>query len=79
MHLDVVVNDFVKVCLVVIGIPFKHALSRLLLFGLLLVIMMRFRPEGLVANKRRQLELHDDDQDRAAQTDRSPQTKEALQ
>ena len=52
---------------------------RLLLFGLLLVIMMRFRPEGLVANKRRQLELHDDDQDRAAQTDRSPQTKEALQ
>ncbi len=36
---------------------------RLLIFGLLLVIMMRFRPEGLVANERRQLEFHDDDED----------------
>ncbi|WP_370892972.1 branched-chain amino acid ABC transporter permease [Janibacter sp. GXQ6167] len=35
---------------------------RLLLFGLLLVLMMRFRPEGLVANRRRQLEFHDDDE-----------------
>lgn len=34
---------------------------RLLLFGLLLVLMMRFRPEGLVANKRRQLEFHEED------------------
>lgn len=38
---------------------------RLLLFGLLLVLMMRFRPEGLVASKRRQLEFHDDDEELA--------------
>lgn len=35
---------------------------RLLMFGLVLVIMMRFRPEGLIANKRRQLEFHDDEE-----------------
>ena len=35
--------------------------NRLLLFGLLLVVMMRFRPEGLVASKRRKLEFHDED------------------
>ncbi len=34
---------------------------RLLVFGLLLVVMMRFRPEGLVPSKRRQLEFHEDD------------------
>ena len=38
---------------------------RLLIFGLLLVIMMRFRPEGLVANQRRQLEFHEDDEELA--------------
>lgn len=27
--------------------------------------MMRFRPEGLVASKRRQLEFHDDDEELA--------------
>ena len=35
---------------------------RLLLFGLLLVLMMRFRPEGLVASRRRQLEFHEEDE-----------------
>lgn len=35
---------------------------RLLLFGLLLVVMMRVRPEGLIASKRRQLEFHEDDE-----------------
>ncbi len=34
---------------------------RLLMFGLLLVLMMRFRPEGLVPSKRRQLEFHEQD------------------
>jgi branched-chain amino acid transport system permease protein len=34
---------------------------RLLLFGLLLVLIMRFRPEGLVPNRRRQLEFHEED------------------
>jgi branched-chain amino acid transport system permease protein len=38
---------------------------RLLIFGLLLVLMMRFRPEGLVPNQRRQLEFHDDDEELA--------------
>ena len=36
---------------------------RLLMFGLLLVVMMRFRPEGLIASKRRQLEFHEDDEE----------------
>ncbi|WP_392426162.1 branched-chain amino acid ABC transporter permease [Barrientosiimonas humi] len=35
---------------------------RLLIFGLLLVVMMRFRPEGLIASKRRQLEFHEEDE-----------------
>jgi branched-chain amino acid transport system permease protein len=34
---------------------------RLLMFGLLLVVMMRVRPEGLVPSKRRQLEFHEED------------------
>ena len=36
---------------------------RLLMFGMLLVLMMRFRPEGLIASKRRQLEFHEDDEE----------------
>lgn len=36
---------------------------RLLIFGLLLIVMMRFRPEGLVPNERRQLEFHDEDEE----------------
>ncbi|GAA1554385.1 branched-chain amino acid ABC transporter permease [Kribbella hippodromi] len=40
---------------------------RLLLFGLLLVLMMRFRPEGLVASKRRQLEFHEEDEELAVE------------
>lgn len=40
---------------------------RLLIFGLLLVVMMRFRPEGLIADERRQLEFHDDDEELAEQ------------
>ncbi len=39
---------------------------RLLIFGVLLVIMMRFRPEGLIASQRRQLEFHDEDDDMAS-------------
>ena len=38
---------------------------RLLIFGLLLVLMMRFRPEGLVPSQRRQLEFHEDDEELA--------------
>jgi branched-chain amino acid transport system permease protein len=38
---------------------------RLLLFGLTLIVMMRFRPEGLVASRRRQLEFHEEDEELA--------------
>jgi len=42
---------------------------RLLLFGLLLVLMMRFRPEGLVASRRRQLEFHEEDEELAVRVE----------
>ncbi|MBA3529473.1 MAG: branched-chain amino acid ABC transporter permease [Propionibacteriaceae bacterium] len=42
---------------------------RLLIFGLLLIIMMRFRPEGLIANQRRQLEFHEEDEELAKRID----------
>jgi branched-chain amino acid transport system permease protein len=42
---------------------------RLLIFGLLLILMMRFRPEGLIANQRRQLEFHEDDEELAERVD----------
>jgi branched-chain amino acid transport system permease protein len=42
---------------------------RLLIFGLLLIIMMRFRPEGLIASRRRQLEFHEEDEELAVRTD----------
>ncbi|MFC4889660.1 branched-chain amino acid ABC transporter permease [Streptomyces beijiangensis] len=35
---------------------------QLLFFGLALILLMRFRPEGVVANKRQQLEYHETDQ-----------------
>lgn len=38
---------------------------RMLGFGLLMVLMMRFRPEGMIPNSRRQLEFHEDDQELA--------------
>ena len=42
---------------------------RLMLFGLLLVLMMRFRPEGLVASRRRQLEFHEEDEELAVRVE----------
>ena len=38
---------------------------RLITFGLVLILVMRFRPEGLVPSKRRQLEFHSDDEELA--------------
>ncbi|WP_295693887.1 branched-chain amino acid ABC transporter permease [Lapillicoccus sp.] len=35
---------------------------RLLIFGVLLVLMMRVRPEGIIASQRRQLEFHEEDE-----------------
>jgi branched-chain amino acid transport system permease protein len=34
---------------------------QLLAFGVALVLLMRFRPEGIIANRRRQAEFHDTD------------------
>jgi branched-chain amino acid transport system permease protein len=42
---------------------------RLLLFGLLMVFMMRFRPEGIIADERRQLEFHADDEELAEEVE----------
>ncbi|MFI7060973.1 branched-chain amino acid ABC transporter permease [Kribbella sp. NPDC050124] len=42
---------------------------RLMMFGLLLVLMMRFRPEGLVASRRRQLEFHEEDEQLAVEVE----------
>jgi len=45
-------------------IPSKLAFfnnKQLLLFGLALILMMRFRPEGLVPSRRRQLEFHEEE------------------
>ena len=42
---------------------------RLLLFGLTLIVMMRFRPEGLIASRRRQLEFHEEDEELAERVD----------
>jgi branched-chain amino acid transport system permease protein len=42
---------------------------RLLIFGLLLILMMRFRPEGLIASRRRQLEFHEEDEQLAERVD----------
>ena len=36
---------------------------RMLLFGLLMVVMMRVRPEGMIPNQRRALEFHSDDEE----------------
>ncbi|MFT3860108.1 branched-chain amino acid ABC transporter permease [Micropruina sp.] len=50
---------------------------RLLLFGLLMVVMMRFRPEGIVADERRQLEFHDSDSDLADEVEQDLTTHRA--
>jgi branched-chain amino acid transport system permease protein len=35
---------------------------QLFLFGVALILLMRFRPEGLVADRRKQLEFHENDE-----------------
>jgi branched-chain amino acid transport system permease protein len=42
---------------------------RLMMFGLLLIIMMRFRPEGIIPSERRQLEFHDENEELAERVD----------
>ena len=38
---------------------------RLMIFALLLILMMRFRPEGMIPSRRRQLEFHEEDEELA--------------
>ncbi|MBB5933572.1 branched-chain amino acid ABC transporter permease [Streptomyces zagrosensis] len=45
---------------------------QLLLFGLALILLMRFRPEGLVADRRKQLEFHETGQLDVPDQDRLP-------
>jgi branched-chain amino acid transport system permease protein len=42
---------------------------RLLLFGLLMIVMMQFRPEGIIADERRQLEFHAEDEELAEEVE----------
>ncbi len=48
--------------------------KRLLLFGIALILMMRFRPEGILAVRRRQQELRDDTEGGADATGAPPGT-----
>ncbi|MDR1711848.1 MAG: branched-chain amino acid ABC transporter permease [Propionibacteriaceae bacterium] len=50
---------------------------RLLLFGALMVVMMRFRPEGIIADERRQLEFHDTDEELAEEVEEDLTTHHA--
>ncbi len=59
-----------------IGIPWSELPTQLdparyqrLVFGLLLIIMMIFRPEGIIPSRRRKLELHEDDDPMAPPSD----------
>ena len=51
---------------------------RLLIFGLLLVIMMRFRPEGMIPSQRRQLEFHEEDEELAERIEEEVEETGAL-
>jgi hypothetical protein len=53
-----------------VGIPWSELPAQLdparyqrLVFGLLLIIMRIFRPEGIIPSQRARLELHEDDDD----------------
>lgn len=50
---------------------------QLFLFGIALVLLMRFRPEGLVADRRKQLEFHDNDETTAVPEPRQPEEADA--
>lgn len=50
---------------------------QLFLFGIALVLLMRFRPEGLVADRRKQLEFHENDETTAVPEPRQPEEADA--
>ena len=51
---------------------------RLLAFGLLLILMMRFRPEGLIPSQRRQLEFHEENEELAERIEEEVEDTGAL-
>ena len=51
---------------------------RLMLFALLLIIMMRFRPEGMIPSQRRQLEFHEEDEELAERMEEEVEETGAL-
>lgn len=50
---------------------------QLLLFGLALIILMRLRPEGIVPDRRKQLEFHEKDEPTTLPEQREPQRADA--
>jgi branched-chain amino acid transport system permease protein len=67
------ISDFLRSVGTTLGVPFLMTIdlsrSRLLIFGLTLVVLMLWRPEGLFPSSRRRAELHRDDTEAAAHTD----------
>jgi branched-chain amino acid transport system permease protein len=51
---------------------------RLMMFALLLIIMMRFRPEGMIPSQRRQLEFHEEDEELAERMEEEVEETGAL-
>jgi branched-chain amino acid transport system permease protein len=51
---------------------------RLMIFALLLIIMMRFRPEGMIPSQRRQLEFHEEDEELAERIEEEVEETGAL-
>ncbi|MBW5254104.1 branched-chain amino acid ABC transporter permease [Streptomyces sp. P01-B04] len=50
---------------------------QLLLFGIALILLMRFRPEGLIADRRKQLEFHENDEPVLVPEPRQPEEADA--
>ncbi|TXS47656.1 branched-chain amino acid ABC transporter permease [Streptomyces sp. OR43] len=50
---------------------------QLFLFGVALILLMRFRPEGLVADRRKQLEFHENDEPVLVPEPRQPEEADA--
>lgn len=50
---------------------------QLFLFGIALILLMRFRPEGLIADRRKQLEFHENDEPVLVPEPRQPEEADA--
>lgn len=50
---------------------------QLLLFGIALILLMRFRPEGLIADRRKQLEFHESDADNPSNQPDVPEPRQS--